>query len=122
MRKNVRKRSGVMNLNVTSDSLIEEKEIVLKHLGIQLSKIRKNKNVTLEVMANKTFLSESYIRAIEKGLYACSIINFLKLCLALQVNPNVLLNELINNKTTDVIYKGDKDISKNIVEYLKKVD
>ena len=56
-----------MNLNVTSDSLIEEKEIVLKHLGIQLSKIRKNKNVTLEVMANKTFLSESYIRAIEKG-------------------------------------------------------
>lgn len=111
-----------MNLNVTSDSLIEEKEIVLKHLGIQLSKIRKNKNVTLEVMADKTFLSESYIRAIEKGLYACSIINFLKLCLALQVNPNVLLNELINNKTTDVIYKGDKDISKNIVEYLKKVD
>ena len=84
-----------MNLNVTSDSLIEEKEIVLKHLGIQLSKIRKNKNVTLEVMANKTFLSESYIRAIEKGLYACSIINFLKLCLALQVNPNVLLNELM---------------------------
>ena len=111
-----------MNLNVTTDSLIDEKEIVLKYLGIQLSKIRKSKNVTLEAMADKTFLSESYIRAIEKGLYACSIINFLKLCLALQVNPNVLLDELINNKTNDIIYNENKDISKNIVEYLKNFE
>ncbi len=111
-----------MKPDITTESLIDGKDIILKSLGVQLSKIRKSKNVTLEKIADITFLSESYIRAVEKGIYACSIINFLKLCLALQVNPNVLLNELMNNEPNDIIFNGDKDIGKNIVEYLKNFE
>ena len=57
-----------------SEKLIDEKSIVLKYMGIQISKMRKKKKLTIEDIADKTLLSESYIRAIEKGTYACSII------------------------------------------------
>lgn len=67
------------NKNFTTEILIDEKECILKYLGMELSKIRKNKKISVEKIADKTFLSESYIRAIEKGLYSCSIINFLKM-------------------------------------------
>lgn len=108
---------------LTTEILIDEKEIILKYLGMELSKIRKSKRISIEKIADKTFLSESYIRAIEKGLYSCSIINFLKICLALNVNPTTLLSKYTNFKNEDMqdlIFNGDKNIGKNIVEYLKK--
>lgn len=111
------------NKNFTTEILIDEKECILKYLGMELSKIRKNKKISVEKIADKTFLSESYIRAIEKGLYSCSIINFLKICLALNINPTMLLNKYTNFKNEDMqdlIFNGDKNIGKNIVEYLKK--
>lgn len=115
--------NSMENKNFTTEILIDEKECILKYLGMELSKIRKNKKISVEKIADKTFLSESYIRAIEKGLYSCSIINFLKICLALNVNPTMLLNKYTNFKNEDMqdlIFNGDKNIGKNIVEYLKK--
>ena len=105
-----------------SEKLIDEKSIVLKYMGIQISRMRKKKKLTIEDIADKTLLSESYIRAIEKGTYACSIINFLKICLALKVNPDIFFEEYTIQRS-EKIYKylqgEDKDIGRNIIQFLK---
>ena len=78
-----------------SEKLIDEKSIVLKYMGIQISK---------------------------KGTYACSIINFLKICLALKVNPDIFFEEYTIQRS-EKIYKylqgEDKDIGRNIIQFLK---
>lgn len=105
-----------------SEKLMDEKAIVLKCMGIQISKMRKKKKLTIENIADETLLSESYIRAIEKGTYACSIINFLKICLALKVNPNIFFEEYTIQSSEEIynyLQGEDKDIGKNIIQFLK---
>lgn len=107
---------------IISEKLIDEKDIILKYIGTEIYRLRKKRKLTIEEISNKTFLSESYIRAIEKGIYACSIINFLKICLALKVEPNMFLKEYTICKTGEIckyLQGEDKNIGENIVQFLK---
>ena len=107
---------------IISEKLIDEKDIILKYIGTEIYKLRKKRKLTIEDISNKTFLSESYIRAIEKGIYACSIINFLKIFLSLKVEPNMFLEEYTICKTGEIskyLQGEDKNIGKNIVQFLK---
>ena len=100
-----------------------KKDIILENIGENIYFLRKSKKLTIEKMADSTFLSESYLRAIEKGIYACSIINFLKICKALEVEPSQILEGSIDKSNLSILKQlsklEDKNISNNIVEILK---
>jgi transcriptional regulator with XRE-family HTH domain len=85
-----------------------DKETTLEHIGSKIYNERIRQKITIASLANSTMLSEGYIRSIEKGRYACSVINFLKICNVLKINFNEILNE---NKDIEMSKFSNKNVS-----------
>lgn len=114
------KYSDIITVN---SYILEHKEDFIKDIGEVLKQERISKNITLEEVALRTKSSSSYIAQIEKGNYGLSLIKFITICNALEVNEQILERFLYSaKKNEDILYyelQKDKNLSKNIIDYLK---
>lgn len=62
-------------------------------LGQRVRRIRKQKGLTQEVLAEQVGISASFIGHIERGSRIASLETLMQLCRALAVSPNDLLGE-----------------------------
>ena len=103
--------------------IADHKDDFIKDIGEALKAERIKKNITLEEVALRTKSSTSYITQIEKGTYGLSLIKFIALCNALEVNETILERFLYaGKKNEDLLYyelQNEKNLSKNIINYLK---
>lgn len=104
--------------------ILEHKEEFIKDLGECLKTERIKKNITLEEAAIRTKSSTSYITQIEKGTYGLSLMKFITICNALELNEKILEKFLYaGKKNEDILYyelQNGKNISQNIFNYLIK--
>lgn len=114
------KSSDILTVNTY---ILEHKEDFIKDIGEVLKEERINKNITLEEVALRTKSSTSYINQIERGTYGLSLIKFITMCNALEVNEKILERFLYAGKRNeDMLYyelQNGKNLSKNIIDYLK---
>lgn len=104
--------------------ILEHKEEFVKDLGEVLKIERLKKNITLDEMALRTKSSTSYITQIEKGSYGLSLMKFITICNALEVDEKILGNFLYaGKKSEDLFYyelQKEKNLSENMLNYLIK--
>lgn len=94
-------------MKIEKIDLLMDKKATLEHIGNKIYKERINQKITLTSLANSTMLSEGYIRSIEKGRYACSVINFFKICYALKIDFSDILNE---NRDIEISKFSNKNV------------
>lgn len=114
------KYSDIINVNAY---ILKHKQDFIKDIGRMLKNERISKNITLEEIALRTQTSTSYVSQIEKGNYGLSLIKFITICNALEVNESILDKFLYTGKKDeDLLYyelQNGKNISQNIVDYMK---
>ena len=114
------KYSDILTVNTY---ILNHKENFIKDIGEVLKQERVNRNNTLEEVALRSKTSTSYISQIEKGGYGLSLIKFITICNALEVNENILEKFLFaGKKNEDFLYyklQDGKNISQNILDYMK---
>ena len=108
-----------------NDYILNHKSIFTKELGLEIKKIREERNLTAEKFAERAITPVSYLKQIENGEYGISLIKFIAICNALEIDPNMLISEfIIGNKTNDDLlfneFQKNKNISKNIIEFMKQ--
>lgn len=67
---------------------------ILKLIGQNISSERKKQKLTQEDLAGLTEIDRTYISEIENGHKNTSILNFVKICKALDIEPNDLIGDL----------------------------
>ena len=90
----------------------------LKDIGINIQKARLKKGLTQESLAEKCNISTKYISAIECGKSSGSISFIIDICNSLDVTPNYIFNDAINN-SNDMLDVLPKEIA---LTYLKLKD
>lgn len=92
-------------------------------IGVIIKEIRKKKNISLEQMSYRTMMSPSYIMQIEKGVNGITLNKFIIICNALEISPKEILEDFLYDSEKENCYinqlQNEKNISKNIIEYLK---
>lgn len=103
--------------------ILEHKENFIKDIGEILKNERINKKISLEEVALRTQTSTSYISQIEKGTYGLSLVKFITMCNALEINEKILEKFLYGSKKNEDIFyyelQNNKNLSINIINYLK---
>ena len=104
--------------------LLKNKTRFYQEMGDKLKEIRISQNITINKLALKTFISNTYLTQIEKGQYGLSLIKFITICNSLGINPNYILRDfIITNRTDEDILieklQGSKNILINIVDFMK---
>ena len=105
--------------------LLVNNEDILKVLGKNIKKIRKEKGYTQDYVAEQINVSTDLLRSIENGRNIGSITTLLNICNFLQVSPNTLFAELLDFKEetldssllnlTNQLSKEGKNILKEII-------
>lgn len=77
----------------------------LKNIGNNIQIARLKKGFTQEALSEKCNVSTKYISAIERGISSGSISLIIDICNALEVTPNYIFSNTINNSnnTIDVL-------------------
>lgn len=70
----------------------------LKILGNEITRIRKLKGLSQESLASLSDLHRTYIGMIERGEKNITVLNLLKVCSALQIQPSNILECLDNGQ------------------------
>lgn len=70
----------------------EEREILLKQLGLSIKLERVRKGLSQEELAELSGLHRTYIGMVERAERNISVINLMLIAKALNVSPNSLLN------------------------------
>lgn len=70
----------------------EEREILLKQLGLSIKLERVRKGLSQEDLAELSGLHRTYIGMVERAERNISVINLMLIAKALEVSPNLLLN------------------------------
>ncbi len=107
-----------------NDYILKHKSNFTKEFGLELKKLREERKMTAEDLAERAITPVSYLRQIENGEYGVSLIKFISICNALEINPSQLISDyIIGDKTNDDLifneFQKNKNISKNIIEYMK---
>lgn len=118
------KNSEIIKVN---EYFLERKEKFNIEVGEKLRKLRTKKGFSIEDIALRAVTSPTYIIQIENGKYGLSLSKFISICNSLELSPNEVLEEfLYGGKTNeDILYNKlqlGKDISKNIVDYMREKD
>ena len=87
---------------------------MLRNLGKNIRSLRKSKKMTIDQLAEKSFLSGKYLQGVEVGSRNISIKNLNRISKALDTSPEILLNM----KTYELKNSDDKIFA--ISEKLKK--
>lgn len=94
-------------------------------VGSAIKQIRISQDLTLQVLAEKTSLSISYLSLLERGLTSPTINNLQKICQALSITMSGLLSHsekealLVKESDRRIIYKNDDGV---IYESTTEVD
>ena len=104
---------------------LENKKSFNKGIGASIKKIRCEKKIVIEDMAERSIITPLYISHIEKGLYSISLLKFICLCNSLEVTPNEILEEFLFGckYNDDILYKrlqAGKNISENILDFMRE--
>lgn len=89
---------------------------MLRNLGKNIRSLRKSKKMTIDQLAEKSFLSGKYLQGVEVGSRNISIKNLNRISKALDTSPEILLNM----KTYELKNSDDKIFA--ISEKLKKFE
>ena len=85
-------------------------------IGSKIKELRTKKNISADQMAARTMMAPSYIMQIENGTNGVTLNKFVIICNALEIEPKEILDDFLYGSKT----KKDKNLSKNIINYLKK--
>lgn len=116
--------SNMETLNVNQYIFNHKKEFNIE-IGSKIKEIRVKKNISAEQMAIRTMMAPSYIMQIENGTNGVTLNKFVIICNALEIEPKDILDDFLYGSKTneDLIYnelQNDKNLSKNVMNYLKK--
>ena len=110
--------------------LLVNNEDILKVLGKNIKKVRKEKGYTQDYVAEQINVSTDLLRSIENCRNIGSITTLLNICNFLQVSPNTLFAELLDFKEetldssllnlTNQLSKEGKNILKEIIIHIDK--
>ncbi len=94
-------------------------------IGSKIKELGTKKNISADQMAARTMMAPSYIMQIENGTNGVTLNKFVIICNALEIEPKEILDDFLYGSKTneDLIYnelQKDKNLSKNIINYLKK--
>lgn len=94
-------------------------------IGSKIKELRTKKNISADQMAARTMMAPSYIMQIENGTNGVTLNKFVIICNALEIEPKEILDDFLYGSKTneDLIYnelQKDKNLSRNIINYLKK--
>lgn len=103
----------------------------MNNFGTRLKKVRLDKGITMEKLAELADTTEIAIRSYEKSRRYPNSVMLIKLCNALKVTPNYLLQDEINYnlieernnviETIDGLTPKQLQFTKNILEYIKDI-
>ena len=106
--------------------MLVNNEDILKVLGKNIKKVRKEKGYTQDYVAEQINVSTDLLRSIENGRNIGSITTLLNICNFLQVSPNTLFAELLDFKEETLdssllnLTKEGKNILKEIIIHIDK--
>lgn len=90
----------------------------LKQVGNNIQIARLKKNLTQEMLAEKCNVSSNHISAVERGISAGSVSLIIDLCNLLEVTPNFIFGNTINNSNDEITVIPNK----MYIDYLKLND
>lgn len=102
-----------------------------KHIGQICQQYRIENNLTQNQVAELTGLEPRHISQIERGLSKGSIDTLIKLCNAYQITPDIILYDLLDEKTKNSISiyeekfkklnKRDKESILHLIDYFLSI-
>ncbi len=116
--------SNFETVNVNQYIFNHKKEFNIE-IGSKMREIRIRKKFSTEQVATRTMMTPSYIMQIENGTNGVTLNKFVIICNALEIEPKDILDDfLFGCKTNeDILYnelQNEKNLSRNIINYLKK--
>jgi transcriptional regulator with XRE-family HTH domain len=72
----------------------KRKNAVLRKFGAAVRRFRKQSDLTQEAFADLCEIDRSYLGGVERGERNLTLVNVIKICDALKVNPSVMLADL----------------------------
>lgn len=92
-------------------------------VGEKIKEYRKQNNITMKEFADRSLMGINQINQIENGRNGITLSKFIILCNALEINPNILLEEFLYSSkiNEDILYyslQGHKNLSRNIVDFI----
>lgn len=111
----------IMNVN---EYLINHKKEFNIEIGKKIREYRKINNITTKEFAFRSMMSQTYIIQIENGIYGLTLSKFITICNSLGIAPSQILNDFVYvEKNNEILLfnevQKEKNISKNIINYLK---
>lgn len=77
------------------------------NVGTVIRKHRKNKKLTLRVVAEEAGISEGFLSQIENNVNSPSVDTLIKICNAIGINAGDVLNQVENQEKIIVVHKKD---------------
>ena len=99
--------------------MTENEKILRKNIGRKIKLARAKTKFTQEALAEKTSLSPRYISQLERGIAFGSATTITNICKTLNINPNFLFEDLIDETSSNLHDAIDDKFLKN---YLKLND
>lgn len=85
-------------------------------LGRRVKELRKKQHMTQEELAEKLDISASFLGHIERGTRVASLETLVKLCIALETDPNYLLAASTGSLTRHIPKDMPEDTRKQLAE------
>ena len=88
-----------------------------KDFGRRVKQQRKLAQLTQEKLAEKAGISFAFVGHIERGTRKCSVDTLIKLCNALKISPNILLQDSLD----DDMLGGNSEVSERHKRLLREI-
>jgi len=116
--KNIQKIASI------NQYLINHKDEFNKEVGGIIKKNRISKQISIERFADMILTSNSYVSQIEQGSNGLSLVKFVLICNALKIKPLQIIENYVfyEDDNEDILYKelqSNKNLSKNLINYMK---
>ena len=82
--------------------MTENEKNLRKNIGKKIKLARTKTNYTQEALAEKTSLSPRYISQLERGIAFGSATTITNICKTLNINPNFLFEDSINENSCEI--------------------
>ena len=97
------------------------KDYDYKSIGLRIKKIRKERHITQEELAEKVGVGSQHISDIERGLTGMSIGTLIDVCSQLNADTNYILLGISSAAVSDPISKLLKGLSNSQIMYAEKI-
>lgn len=116
---------SIEEIIIVNKYLLSHKQSIAKDIGATIKNIRNEKNISIEDFSKMILTSSSYVSQIEQGINGLSLAKFILICNALGIMSREILEDFIfyEEANEDILYNQlqiDKNISKNVINYMKK--